>query len=87
MAAHDQYTISAIYEGGQFRPLEQASLPEHTRVTLTVEVADDPVKTEDERVRAIFAAAGVPLVPRAAYDGRRPMNGEGACCARATNRA
>jgi predicted DNA-binding antitoxin AbrB/MazE fold protein len=31
-------TITAVYEGGLFKPLESLELPEHTKVRLTIEI-------------------------------------------------
>jgi predicted DNA-binding antitoxin AbrB/MazE fold protein len=75
MAAQETLTISAIYKNGVLRPLEPLDLPEHTRVQVAVTVTKDRFKEEDERIRAIFAAAGVPIAPRPA-DGRLPMTSE-----------
>ena len=73
MAAHEVRTIQAIYEDGLLKPLEPLALPEHTHVQLTVALVEGQFKTEDERIRAIFAAAGVELAPRPT-DGRQPMS-------------
>jgi predicted DNA-binding antitoxin AbrB/MazE fold protein len=75
MAAQETLTISAIYKNGVLRPLEPLDLPEHTRVQVAVTVAKDRFKEEDERIRAIFAAAGVPLAPRPAHR-QQPMTSE-----------
>jgi predicted DNA-binding antitoxin AbrB/MazE fold protein len=39
--------VEAIYEGGVFRPLAPLTLPEHTRVTLSISSAA-PVGMSDE---------------------------------------
>jgi len=52
--------IDAIFEGGIFRPLDQVSLPEHTRVRLTAELDEEvdgaPEATYDSRLDAVFDA-------------------------------
>ena len=50
------YILEAIYENGVFRPLESLKLPEHQRVTITIQLP--PVENPDEELdswRQVYA--------------------------------
>jgi predicted DNA-binding antitoxin AbrB/MazE fold protein len=48
--------VRAIYENGQFRPLDPVSLPEQGLVSLVITPATSTAPTDIERRRALHAA-------------------------------
>jgi predicted DNA-binding antitoxin AbrB/MazE fold protein len=45
-----EYILEAIYENGVFKPLESLELPEHQRVTITIQLP--PVENPDEELES-----------------------------------
>jgi|GEM_PF-2272717 len=45
--------VEAVYENGVFRPLQAVQLPEHQRVTVTID--EEPVETDPASMQVHFA--------------------------------
>jgi len=51
-------TVSAIYEDGIFKPLEEAHLPNHQRVKLKI-ISEDEDALLDSQKKALLEVAGM----------------------------
>ena len=75
MAAQAIQTVPAIYEDGRLRPLEPLDLPEHTRVQVTVAVAEDTSEISDQELDILLVAAGLQIAEMPS-DGEQPLSRE-----------